>query len=142
MVDTDVWERAQSIIRSNDIVGQRRKTSAKTRNEKDFAFLRGIIFCGNCGHPLRLVKAKKWNKATKTHDGGHDLVYRCDHRRWQAERGVPQDQQCYARPVYDWKVREAIWQKAWEFITDEGLIEREYDRLDWTDPARICSAIR
>ena len=129
LVDPDSWDRAQALIKANDIIGQRRKAAAKTRNEKEFGFLRGIISCGNCGSPLRLVKVKKWNKATKRHDGGHDLVYRCDHRRWQAERGVPREKLCYGRPVYDWKVREAIWAKAWEFVTDERLIEKEYDRL-------------
>jgi site-specific DNA recombinase len=129
LVDEATWDKVQATVRSNDIVGKRRALAAQTRNEKEFAFLRGMIYCGTCGHPLRVVKAKRWNKETKAHDGGHDIVYRCDHRRWQAERGVPEDQHCYGRPVYDRKVREPIWRKAWEFISDERLIDREYDRL-------------
>lgn len=134
IVDEDTWDKVQATIKSNDIVGQRRKRAAKTRNEKDFALLRGIIFCGTCGSPLRTVKVKKWNKATKQHDGGHDIVYRCDHRRRQAERGVPVEEHCYGQPVYDWKVREAIWSKAWEFITNERLIDAECERLKANRP--------
>jgi DNA invertase Pin-like site-specific DNA recombinase len=128
LVDPATWEKAQACIKSNDIIGQRRKAAAKTRNEKEFAFLRGVIYCGTCGKPMRAVKIKRWNKATKRKDL-YDLIYRCGSRRYQAERGTPEESRCYGRAVYDWKVREAIWAKAWGYVTDSRLIQREYDRL-------------
>jgi DNA invertase Pin-like site-specific DNA recombinase len=131
LVDDDQWEAANRTIRCNDIIGQRTKRArtADTRNEKEFALFRGIISCGACGAPLRVARARNWNKATRKHDGGagHKIVYRCDSRRWAEERG--QDDRCYGKPVYEEKVRDAAWALLVQVVSDEGLVEAEIARL-------------
>jgi DNA invertase Pin-like site-specific DNA recombinase len=131
IVAEDLWESANRAIRCNDVIGQRTRkaNAAGTRNEKQFAFFRGIIACGQCGSPLRVAKARRWNKETKGHGGaGFDLVYRCDSRRRDHERNTD-GIRCYGQPVYEHKVRDAAWSAIVNVILDESLIEAEIDRI-------------
>jgi DNA invertase Pin-like site-specific DNA recombinase len=131
LIDPDRWERVNRAIRCNDIVGHRTKAkaTAATRNEKEFAFFRGIVKCACCGSTMRVAHARRWNPETKNHKGaGQDLIYRCDRTRWAKERAI-EGEKCSGRPIYEERVRDAAWAAVVEIISTEGMIEAEAARL-------------
>jgi DNA invertase Pin-like site-specific DNA recombinase len=129
VVSEALWEAANRHIRDNDIIGgrTRAKNAAQTRNETNFALFRGIILCAACGSPLRPVWVKAWNKEAKDYSAPKVRVYRCDSRTDDYERGLPKG--CYGKAVYEWKVKDAVWEQVVRVVTDEDLITAEAERL-------------
>lgn len=95
IIDCVSFEKVQEIKRKNQIEHQRRCQSTK-RNVKE-NILKGIIYCGVCGRPLRRSSTSRRGKA--------EYAYYCKTKYSHA------DAQCTASSIVEHKIHDAIFKQ-------------------------------
>lgn len=95
IIDCASFEKVQEIRRKNQIVYQRRQQSSKDNVRVNI--LKGFIYCGVCGRPLRRNSTSRKGKA--------EYAYYCNTRYNHA------DAQCTTASIVEHKIHDAIFKQ-------------------------------
>lgn len=109
IVDVEIWQRAQTVIKNNQIDA--------IRNAKHKYLLKSIVKCESCGATYR------GNPAGRKSTGGY---YSCGGRsNW---RRMGRTEKCQAMSISMTWLDDFVWQDCLKFINDPGLVVAAVDK--------------
>lgn len=110
IVDVEIWQRAQTVIKNNQIDA--------IRNAKHKYLLKSIVKCEACGATYR------GNPPTKTASGYYSCGGRSNWRR------MGRNEKCQAMSISMAWLDDFVWQDCLKFINDPGLVVAAVDKSE------------
>ena len=117
IVTTDLWEAAQKVLRSNQIMS--------SRNVREPYLLRGLIKCALCGLTFSGMRMKAPQR---------DHYYRCNGRQFARGLYGLSGKKCPSNSLNGVYVEQLVWADIESFLRDPGeILDRLRERLSMQD---------